>query len=230
MQHAAAIDATPLSGPARLYFRRERAGHFYLVGTVLLGVISLALLEGALAPLGLLCVLASGMCGASAVWQYGRATDAAVGERSEATVRSCLEDARPRLDALARALTGRPDACWRIEHSVDLGRGDIDHVLCPTGGPSFVIETKTSVVTADHLQTARNSAVRFSRGGEFAVWSVIVHITPGPTRRVGGYVICSTANLPGVLAELYRAFRANPAAAHRGRQPAPIRLQGHAAA
>lgn len=74
---------------------------------------------------------------------------AAVGARSEADVR--------------RALAALEREGWRLRHSVNWRRADIDHVAVAPTGVAFAIETKTGRYEPRHLATVRAQAAWLER-------------------------------------------------------------------
>jgi hypothetical protein len=131
------------------YRRLSHAGKAAL-GSVVVGVLGLAVAMAGAAALGVLLVLTAVGLGVYARHWLSLARRSRVGARSE--------------DAVQRALAPLQAEGWRLRHSLPWqGRGDIDSVAIAPSGIAVAIETKTRTYDRRHLARVREQVAWLSR-------------------------------------------------------------------
>jgi hypothetical protein len=131
------------------YRRLSHAGKAAL-GSVVVGLLGLAVAIAGAAALGLLLVLTAVGLGFYARHWLSLARRSRVGARSE--------------DAVQRALAPLQAEGWRLRHSLPWqGRGDIDSVAIAPTGVAVAVETKTRTYDERHLARVREQAAWLSR-------------------------------------------------------------------
>jgi hypothetical protein len=131
------------------YRRLSHAGKAAL-GSVVVGLLGLAVAIAGAAALGVLLVLTAVGLGFYARHWLSLARRSRVGARSE--------------DAVQRALAPLQAEGWRLRHSLPWqGRGDIDSVAIAPTGVAVAVETKTRTYDERHLARVREQAAWLSR-------------------------------------------------------------------
>jgi hypothetical protein len=179
------------------YRRLSHAGKAAL-GSVVVGLLGLAVAIAGAAALGGLLVLTAVGLGFSARHWLSLARRSRVGARSE--------------DAVRRALAPLQAEGWRLRHSLPWqGRGDIDSVAIAPSGVTVAIETKTRTYDERHLGRVLEQARwlscrrrRWCRGGAIGVLRVVR--AAGVERYECGVLIVSIDRLVPVLWEVAHAL------------------------
>ena len=148
------------------YRRLSHAGKAAL-GSVVVGLLGLAVAIAGAAALGGLLVLAAVGLGFYARHWLSLARRSGVGARSE--------------DAVQRALEPLQVEGWRLRHSLPWqGGGDIDSVAIAPTGIAMAIETKTRTYDGCHLARVRDQAAwlswrrrRWARNGALGVMCLV---------------------------------------------------------
>jgi hypothetical protein len=148
------------------YRRLSHAGKAAL-GSVVVGLLGLAVAIAGAAALGVLLVLTAVGLGFYARHWLSLARRSRVGARSE--------------DAVQRALAPLQAEGWRLRHSLPWqGRGDIDSVAIAPTGVAVAVETKTRTYDERHLARVREQAAwmsrrrrRWARNGALAVMCLV---------------------------------------------------------
>ena len=131
------------------YRRLSHAGRVAL-GSVVVGLLGLAVAIAGAAALGGLLVLTAVGLGFYARHWFSLARRSRVGARSE--------------DEVQRALAPLEEEGWRLRHSLPWrGRGDIDSVAIAPTGVAIAIETKTRTYHVRHLARVREQAAWLAR-------------------------------------------------------------------